>query len=220
MTRKSRPKRQVLLTQDQLMGMQRLSSSSAEYLIGIDEVGMGSWAGPVVVAGVCMPRAWGHPDVKDSKKMTHKSRVKALHKHIYPNALSFVVLSKPATEIDRVGIRTAHAQLMEGVGLYLRYRFPDAPIVQDGDIKFSVNGDYRNIINFKKADNLVPCVQAASVLAKVSRDLYMKGLAEKFPYYGFDTNVGYHSKKHRDGLDKHGVCFLHRRSYKPVQVYC
>jgi ribonuclease HII len=213
-------RRQVVLTQDQFVGFQRLSSSSAEYIIGIDEVGMGCWAGPVVVAGVCMPKAWRHPKVKDSKRMTHSSRVKALHAHIYPAALSYVVLSKTAAEIDRVGIRTAHAQLMEGVGLYLRRRFPDAPVVQDGDTKHALGGDYRNIINFKKADDLVPCVSAASVLAKVSRDLYMKEEAKRYPGYGFETNVGYHSKIHREALDRWGVCLLHRRSYKPVQLYC
>lgn len=220
MTRKSRPKREVHLTQDQFVGFQRLSSSSAEYIIGIDEVGMGSWAGPVVVAGVCMPKAWAHPKVKDSKKMTHSSRMKALQKYIYPNALSYVVLSKTAAEIDEVGIKIAHAQLTEGVGLYLRRRFPDAPIVQDGDVKFAINGTYQNIIAFKSADALVPCVSAASVLAKVSRDLYMKEEAKKYPGYGFETNVGYHSKKHREALDRWGVCAIHRRSYKPVALYC
>lgn len=219
-------KKQVHLTQDQFVGLQRLASSSAKYIIGVDEVGMGSWAGPVVVAGVCMPKSWSHPKVKDSKQMTHNSRQDALHKFIYPAALSYVVLSKSSEEIDRLGIKTAHAQLMEGVGLYLRHRFPDALVVEDGDQKIPIhdgqelNNGYRGVIAFKKADELVPCVSAASVLAKVTRDLFMKAQAKVYPGYGFETNVGYHSKVHKDALDRWGLTPLHRRSYKPVQMYC
>lgn len=219
-------KRQTVYTQNQTVGMQRLLSSSAEHVIGIDEVGMGCWAGPVVVAGVCMLRTWGHSDVKDSKKMTHLSRQKALYKHIYPNALGYVVLSKTSVEIDKVGIKTAHAQLMEGVGLYLRRRFPDALVVQDGNEKFAIpngqvpNTGYVNVINFSKADVLVPSVSAASILAKVSRDLYMREEAKKYPGYGFETNVGYHSDLHRKALDRWGITPIHRRSYEPVKLYC
>jgi ribonuclease HII len=226
MTRKSRPKREPHLTQDQFVGLQRLSSSSAEHIIGIDEVGMGSWAGPVVVAGVCVRREWDHPSVRDSKRLTHKTRQKALYEQIYPNALAYVVLSKSSAEIDRIGIKTAHAQLMEGVGLYLRHRFPKALVVMDGDEKFAIpdgqelNNGYRGVIAFKKADDQVPCVRAASILAKVSRDLFMKAEAEKHPGYGFETNVGYHSHVHKQALDRWGITPLHRKSYKPVAMYC
>lgn len=226
MTKKSRPKREWRLRPDQYAGIQRLSSSSAKCVIGIDEVGRGSWAGPLVVAGVCMPKEWRHPEVKDSKKMTHKSRMKALHEHIYPNALAYVVLSMTNEQIDKVGLGKAQYQLTEGCGLYLRHRYPEAPVVQDGTEKVPIldgqelNNGYNNLIAFKDADEHVPCVSAASVLAKVTRDLYMKEENKKFPGYGFDTNVGYHSKKHRDALDRWGITPLHRKSFGPVALYC
>lgn len=213
------PKKRLRLSPQQQRVVDRISSSSSEHIIGIDEVGMGSWAGPVVVAAVVLPKSWSHEKVKDSKQLTHKQRMNAWYQHILPNALAYCVLSQDNVAIDKESIQAVHRRLTEAAAIYCRVRYPTGLVVQDGDLPTEIDGSVTRVLWMPKADVVVPAVSAASILAKVSRDLYMKQMAEVYPGYGFETNVGYHSEKHKKGLEQLGLTPLHRRSYKPVKAY-
>lgn len=212
-------KRKWVLSPQQQSALDKIAASSAEQVIGIDEVGMGCLAGPVVVAAVVLPKGWSHDEVRDSKQLTHRKRLKAWQEHILPNALTYCVLSQPSTAIDAEGIWEVRGRLTEGAAVYCRAKFPSGLVVQDGDIPIEVDGSIRRVVWLPKADQLVAAVSAASILAKVSRDLYMKEAAKTYPGYGFETNVGYFSEKHRAGLEKLGPCPIHRMRFKPVQAY-
>jgi ribonuclease HII len=212
-------KRLKRLSPQQERALERIASSSVEHVIGIDEVGMGSWAGPVVVAAVTVKKGWDHNEVVDSKRLSHRARLEAWSKHILPNAVAHCVLSQPSEAIDAEGIGKVRARLTESAAIYCRHRFPDALVVQDGDLPIEVDGSAANVVWLPNADVVVPAVSAASILAKVTRDLYMRKMAELYPGYGFETNVGYHSKKHVLGLERLGPTPIHRLSYKPVKAY-
>ena len=206
-------------TNRQKKALKRIASEKYDYIIGIDEVGMGCWAGPIVVAGVVFEKKWKNPKVKDSKTLTHKKRMEVWEKIIDPESEDVCVLSQTAMYIDRMGVEHVRKELTEGIVLYLRHRFPDSIVVQDGLDPVPAYGE-RRMLALPKADALVPAVSAASIVAKISRDLHMHWQAQRYPQYGFSTNVGYHSQKHVSGLERHGPCPLHRRSYKPLRRYC
>jgi len=205
---------------EQARALANINRSSANYIIGIDEVGLGPWAGPVTVGAVVMPKGWSHEEVRDSKKLSHKGRLRA-RTIILKTCLAHCTLDCTARDIDRYGIKKAHALLTEGAALYCLRRFPDALIVQDGDIPVAIDGrPYQySMVWLSKADVLVPAVSAASVLAKLHRDARMVELSRRYPHYDFEHNKGYHSLKHVEGLEHHGICSIHRRSYKPVMRY-
>ena len=216
---KSKKKQLGPLSPQQERALERVASSSSEYVIGIDEVGLGCWAGPIVVAAVVFRKDWDHDEVVDSKRISHKKRMDALQKHILPNALVTCVLSQPNTAIDAEGIQAVLARLTEGCALFCRHRFPRTFVVLDGDVPIEVDGSVTRVVWMPKADVIVTAVSAASILAKVTRDIYMKEQAKIYPGYGWETNVGYHSKRHVWGLENLGITPLHRRSYKPVAAY-
>ena len=213
------PKKRLILHESQIHALEKIGASDAEYVIGVDEVGLGSWAGPITVAAAVLPKGWSHPSVKDSKQLTKVGRRKA-DALIRTVALSHCILSSNNEEIDQVGIGTARELLtLVCIEYCLRY-FPDALVVQDGDLPVLLGGPPSSyLVWLPKADVLVPAVSAASVLAKVYRDNFMMNQAQVYPGYGFETNVGYGSEKHMDGLHRYGLCPLHRRSYRPVKKF-
>lgn len=212
-------KKPVLITPFQERALENIASYKSDLVVGIDEVGMGCWAGPVVVSAVVLPRDWKHPDVKDSKQLTHKKRVKALQEQIMPNALLHCTLWGDNEQIDEHGIAEVHDRLVRGCALFCRVRYPDVIVVQDGNYPLEVDGGLHRVVCLPKADELVPAVSAASILAKVTRDQYMVKMAETYPGYGFESNKGYHSKHHVSGLEALGPCPLHRKSFKPVAAF-
>lgn len=196
-----------------------IAAHDSAYVIGIDEVGLGAWAGPVTVAAAVVPKGWSHPLVKDSKQISHSKRVRAIEEVIESAAVCKVVLSQTNAYIDDVGVDKAVAHLTEGCATYCRVRYPNALVVLDGFKSITVFESSEHIVCLPKADELVPAVSAASILAKVSRDTYMKAAQKQYHGYGFETNVGYHSAKHVRGLERQGPCPLHRRSYRSVKRY-
>lgn len=195
------------------------------YVIGLDEVGLGAWAGPLVVAGIVMPKDWSNPKVKDSKAYhgtkkvsAHEHRKSVLEKHIRPSAKYYHIEKVSAEEIDRAGIQAAlsYAVMMIAVRAYALYS--DSVVVLDGNRGVTMDFLPKNrLLVMPKADVLVPAVSAASVMAKVTRDEMMKSMHNVYPQYGFDKNVGYGTIEHREAMVKEGLCPLHRKSYKPVK---
>ena len=190
-------------------GHPQIDDAPQALILGSDEVGFGAWAGPLVVAAVAVPRDWTDPRVKDSKKLTERQREAAYgaFKDSYPSAL--VIVS--AEVIDQKGVwealREAH---QDAIRLVLDQCLVQPLIVVDGNL------DIPDAVALPKADQLVPAVSLASILAKVTRDKIMLDLDQKYPGYAFAKSKGYGTQAHQAGLERLGPCPEHRRSYEPV----
>lgn len=179
--------------------------------MGIDEVGRGCWAGPLVAGAVIFDRPMR--GLRDSKKLTKEQREKfslRIHKKALACGLGWVW----PEEIDQLGLTGATALAMRRALEQIAADYDE--IIIDGIVNFlSDNPKARAVI---KADDTIPVVSAASIIAKVARDDYMSKIAREHPAYGFDNHVGYGTKLHQERLRLHGVCELHRRSFKPIQA--
>ena len=183
-------------------------------LLGIDEVGRGPWAGPLVV-GACVLRE-PIEGLTDSKKLTPKKR-EALAPIIHEKAfcgLGWV----SAAELDKIGLSAAlRKACREAVKQVQAAHAEFNGIIIDGTINFLSDTPLGKFVTVKpKADLLVPEVSAASIIAKVARDRYMIELAERFPNYGFEKHVGYGTALHKAALEKYGPCEEHRQSFRPI----
>ncbi len=186
-------------------------------LLGIDEVGRGPWAGPLLVGAVILPKSPVIEGLTDSKKLSAKKRQK-LSQEIKATALAYSLGWVSAEEIDNYGLgqalKTACIRAVEQINL------PYEHIVIDGNINFLKDSRYdKGVSVIKKADLLVPAVSAAAIVAKVARDNYMSQLALRHPEYHFSTNMGYGTKAHRQAIGRHGVTPFHRLSFKPLAPY-
>lgn len=179
-------------------------------IVGIDEVGRGCWAGPVVAGAVLLDLPI--VGLKDSKKLSKKQRER-LDAEIRVSALAFGLGWVSAEEVDQIGLTEAVRLAMRRAMSQVTATYEQ--IVIDGDYNFFA-GDPKSsaIIG---ADNTVPAVSAASIIAKVARDKYMAEAALRFPGYGFEKHVGYGTAAHSSALKLLGLTELHRRSFKPIQ---
>ena len=175
---------------------------------GCDEAGRGCLAGPVVAAAVILPSDFRNDILNDSKKLTKKRRY-ALRSIIEKEALAWAIGVVDNKEIDEVNILNASFLAMHRAIDELG-KLPDSILV-DGN-RFT---SYRNIEHhcIVKGDGIYMSIAAASVLAKTYRDDMMIKLAKKFPFYGWERNMGYPTKSHREGIREHGVTPLHRMSF-------
>lgn len=184
-------------------------------ILGIDEVGRGPWAGPLVV-GACVLGDAQIEGLTDSKKLTPKKR-EALAPIIRERAavgLGWV----SAEELDRIGLSKALCKACRTAVKQIKVPFHE--IIIDGTVNFLRDTPLAGHVQvLKKADLLVPEVSAASIVAKVARDEYMYKLAEKYPGYGFEKHVGYGTAAHKAALEKLGPCPEHRKSFKPIAQY-
>ena len=192
-------------------------------ILGIDEVGRGPWAGPLVIGAVILPRddADALPDwtkeLTDSKKLSKKKR-EEYSELILANAEATGLGWVSSRELDALGLgpalKLATRRAVEEIKLK---HVPFTEIVIDGTINFLAETPLeKHVTTLKKADFLIKEVSAASVLAKVARDRYMESLAEVYPGYGFEKHVGYGTAFHKKALEKLGPCPEHRLSFKPV----
>lgn len=190
-------------------------------ILGIDEVGRGPWAGPLVVGAVVLGENFQklpeYNDLRDSKKISAKKREK-LAKIIQDNALGYGIGWVKPTEIDQRGLGPAlKFATRRAVKQILNQNIKFNTIIIDGTINLLADTPLAERVSLlPKADNLVKEVSAASIIAKVARDNYMVEVAEKYPEYGFEKHVGYGTKFHRDALQKYGICPEHRRSFRPI----
>lgn len=186
-------------------------------VIGVDEAGYGCSAGPLVVAAfAAVDASWTIEGLTDSKKLSEKKREKLYSQLMaaYGESRRFVVLFVSAEEINKYGLGTCHHKAMAQAAQVLidRHGIPDR-VIFDGSYSYLEGGD-----GIPKADLTVPAVSAASILAKVSRDRYVREkMHSKYPQYGFDVHVGYWTEAHKAKVVQHGICPEHRRSYKNIQ---
>ncbi len=180
-------------------------------LVGVDEVGRGPLAGPVVAAAVVLDPQRPIPGLRDSKKLSEKRR-EMLDVQIRERALAWSLGRAEVDEIDRINILQASLLAMQravaGLGLV-----PELVLV-DGNRCPPVDCRVHAVV---KGDALVPAISAASIIAKVSRDREMVALDELYPGYGLAGHKGYPSKLHLEALQRLGVSPIHRRSYGPVR---
>jgi ribonuclease HII len=181
--------------------------------VGIDEVGRGCWAGPLLAGAVIMPSDFELPTawkLGDSKKLSKKQRDQA-NQEIRKVALAVGIGWVTAAEIDEIGL-TAAVTLAMTRGLE-QIKIDYDEVIIDGHLNFLA--DMPKARALIKADDTEPSVSAASIVAKVARDDYMASLKDN---YGFTQHVGYGTALHLANLREHGVSVHHRRSFKPIKA--
>lgn len=185
---------------------QSLKASGYALVAGVDEVGRGPLAGPVVTAAVVLKEGCSLPGVRDSKLLTDAKR-RLLVPEIIAQCESYGVGIVDAAEIDRVNISQATFSAMRQ-----SLKLVDAQaVIVDGSLSIPDCDLYQHVL--PKADNISLSVAAASVIAKVTRDDLMDGYDRSYPQYGFGSHKGYGSAAHFAALDKHGPCVIHRESF-------
>lgn len=182
-----------------------------EWVAGVDEVGRGPLAGPVVAAAVILPIDVRVPGVSDSKQLTAEARTEA-EAEVRRLAAAVAVGAASAAEIDALGIAGAtRAALQRALdGLALR----PGHVVLDGRPVRGLTWEHRAVV---KADYRIHCVACASVVAKVCRDRLMDRLHPRYPAYGWDHNRGYATDDHREALKRLGPSPHHRMSFAGVR---
>lgn len=191
--------------------------SRSDWLAGVDEVGRGCLAGPVVVAAVVLPPGRELPGVRDSKRLSLAARERA-YTLIRAEALAVTALAVHQEEVDRLNILHASLAGMRRVveRLERRHARPVDHVLVDGHQL--PEGMERRASSVVKGDDRSQSIAAASIVAKVLRDRVMKSWARRYPQYGFDRHVGYPTPEHREALMSHGPCPLHRHSFAPVAL--
>jgi len=179
-------------------------------IAGVDEVGRGCLAGPVFAAAVILKNNIDITNIKDSKKIPFKKRL-LLSKYIKKNSI-YAVGSASVSEIDKINILNASLLAMQRALNNLKYK----PAVAYIDGTFSPKNTNIKCKNFIKGDERIVCISAASIVAKVSRDLFMIKLSKKYPKYKWEKNFGYGTKSHFYGLNNYGITKHHRRKFKPI----
>ena len=176
---------------------------------GCDEAGRGCLAGPVVAAAVILPKKYKHKELNDSKQLTEKQRVE-IKKDIVRDAVAWGVGVASPGEIDDINILNASYLAMDRAVEKLKVT-PELLLIDGNRFKTSGEIPFECII---KGDGKFLSIAAASIIAKTYRDDLMRQLAIEFPGYGWETNVGYPTRAHRDGLKEIGSTPHHRMSFQ------
>lgn len=190
-------------------------------IIGVDEVGRGCIAGPVYAA--CVSINYQNIDqlnlkekilIRDSKTLSFKQRLLVYENIIDKIAIEYHVAFCDLKEIEELGILKASLLAMQKALNMCKYNY-DLLLV-DGNHKIpTYKGIQMPIIN---GDKICFCIAAASIIAKVQRDLYMIEQSKYYPQYSFDKHVGYATKLHLKKIYQHGICPLHRKTFKPISL--
>ncbi len=191
---------------DKLFYERKHLESGKKYIAGVDEVGRGPLAGPVVCASVIMPLDDIIEGVNDSKKLTEKKR-EQLYPIIKEKAICYSIQEISEQEIDEINILNAVKKCMTNAVESLSVK-PDITLVDGNDTGLKINAEY--II---KGDLNSYTIGCASILAKVYRDNLMKEYAKEYPEYSFEAHKGYGTKTHIEKIKEIGPCKLHRRTF-------
>jgi len=184
-----------------------LRREGATLICGIDEVGRGCLAGPLVAGAVVLPSSW-RGSLRDSKLLSRPVR-EQLSGQIIRKSLGYGLGWVDNFEIDELGmtqaVTLAYERALEAMELDVSL------IVIDGNYNYL--SEYEIAQTLVKADQKVSCVAAASIIAKVARDEFMRKLCDKYPEYCFERNVGYATKIHQEAIRKFGLTDIHRKSF-------
>lgn len=180
-------------------------------IVGIDEVGRGCMAGPLVAGAVLLGRPMR--GLKDSKQLTRAQRI-IFDAKIRGQAAAFGLGWVMPEELDAVGLTQAVRLAMERALTAIEVEYER--VIIDGNFNFLRHVPKTETLI--KADDLIPAVSAASIIAKVARDNWMIDAAREYPGYGFESHVGYCTPAHQKALSKLGVSVLHRKSFAPVRL--
>lgn len=175
-------------------------------IAGLDEVGRGCLAGPLVACGAILNSKSEWLTLKDSKKLNPKQR-KEFNEKLLESEIEFVIEEISVELINQKGIGWANKEIFERI---IKKIQADKYIV-DGNLKLTVEN--KNIVSVIKADNTRKCVMAAAIVAKVYRDSYMEKLHDNFPEYEWSSNKGYGTRKHIEALKKLGATEHHREIF-------
>ncbi|MBR4496707.1 MAG: ribonuclease HII [Acholeplasmatales bacterium] len=192
---------------------EELYDKQIELVCGVDEVGRGPLAGPVVVAACIMPPLLRIKGINDSKKLTEKKR-EELYKIIVKEAIAYNVVFVSEKEVDELNIYQATKKgMLEAInGLKVKPEHVLIDAMPLGELELP----HTSIIH---GDALSASIAAASILAKVTRDHFMEKMDVKYPNYGFKRHKGYCTKAHIEALEKYGPCAIHRKTFAPVSKY-
>ena len=182
-------------------------AKGAQLICGIDEAGRGPLAGPVCAAAVILPRGLEIPGLNDSKKLTDKKR-RELFPIIKEQAIAYGIAFASEQEIDEINILQATFLAMQRAIDQLEGKANFALIDGNREKDFGLP-----VMTVVKGDSRSANIAAASVLAKVTRDIYMEEMAEKYPQYGFEIHKGYGTKAHYAALTEHGASEIHRKTF-------
>jgi ribonuclease HII len=216
-----------------------------KYEICIDEVGRGCLFGPAYICAVVLPRdgSFSLKDIKDSKKFSSKKKIKTVSDYIKQNALIYHIESVDSSLIDEVNIlkavmRGMHQCIKHCITKLFEKSLITKPLSKN-DILCVIDGNYFLPYHFfdessetlteipsvtvEQGDAKYAGIAAASIIAKVARDEYIIEVCNQYPdlitKYGLDTNVGYGTKKHMDGIKEHGITKWHRKTFAPCKDY-
>lgn len=190
-----------------------LEDRGYKYVAGVDEVGRGPLAGPVVVAAVILPMGLRIKGINDSKKLSEKKR-EELYKQIMKEALAVSVAYVYEDEIDKINIYEATKKgMLEAVD---KLQIKPEHVLIDAMPLAELKIEHTSIIH---GDALSASIGAASIIAKVTRDHFMEKMDHKYPNYGFKKHKGYCTKEHLEALEKYGPCEIHRKSFAPVAKF-
>ena len=184
---------------------------NTRHICGVDEVGRGALAGPVVASAVILQENHNIKGLNDSKKLSLKNR-ELLFNLITKSSISIGIGIIDSQIIDKLNIRTASLLAMKNAVLDLKTK-PDLVLV-DGLDKIDVNTPNKNII---KGDSKIDCIMAASIIAKVKRDQLMEEYSNKYTEFGFEKNKGYGTKFHLNALKTNNPSPIHRMTFKPIK---
>ncbi|MBI4599954.1 ribonuclease HII [Candidatus Uhrbacteria bacterium] len=196
------------------------------FVIGIDEVGRGSWAGPLFFAAVCFIENVTIPhdvSIRDSKALNRVQRVRSA-RFLRKNTI-FSITPVPKGTLDEIGLQRASIRGLLSCIRQIKRKILKTVDEKNGQgIELLYKIDGRKLCDIKerhefivRGDDMIREISAASIIAKVARDRHITRLDKKYPEYGFDSHVGYGTKKHQEALLKYGVCEIHRTSYAPIK---
>lgn len=191
----------------------KFRSEGYKNIVGIDEVGRGPLAGPLVVSAVILPVNFNNEEINDSKKLSDSKR-RELYEIIKKEALEIKTLVIDNKEVDKLNIYQATKKAMQDI-----VRLMDLEVDAIFVDAMKLDGMNKPVLSLIKGDAKSISIASASIVAKVIRDDMMIEYDKMYPGYDFKNNKGYGTKKHMDAILKRGITPIHRLSYKPVSMY-